>query len=402
MIPPEVAEDLSAGPAFATLVSDFLRDARSRTVTAPPVGVFADVAALFDEPAPAVARSLADVLDDVRRRVLPHTAWLHDPMHMAHQLSTPLPAAIWAEALVSALNQSHAVSELSQATTAIERRVIRWLADLAGLGAEAGGTMTVGATEATFSALLAARNQALPDAFDDGVRGGEAVVYCSEHAHYSVERAVALLGLGRRAVVGVRSDAAFRLDPAALDAALAAERRTVVAVVATAGSTAVGAFDDLVAIGEICARRGVWLHVDGAHGASALLSARHRHRLRGVEQVRSLAWDPHKMMLLPLATSALVVADEGDLDAAFSQSAPYLFHDPSARPPDQGVRSFQCSRRADALKLWIAWQRYGSDGFAALYDHLCETTRAIYELVDEHPSFETLHEPVQHPLLPAA
>ena len=87
------------------------------------------------------------------------------------------------------------------------------------------------------------------------------------------------------------------------------------------------------------------------------------------------------MMLMPLAASALLMADEGDLDAAFAQSAPYLFHDRAARPVDQGVRSFQCSRRADALKVWIAWQRYGTEGFAAVYDHLCATTRAIWERV---------------------
>ena len=96
---------------------------------------------------------------------------------------------------------------------------------------------------------------------------------------------------------------------------------------------------------------------------------------------------------MPLAASALLMADEGDLDAAFAQSAPYLFHDRPARSIDQGVRSFQCSRRADALKVWIAWQRYGTEGFAAVYDHLCATTHAIWERVAEHPSFEPLHEP---------
>ena len=96
---------------------------------------------------------------------------------------------------------------------------------------------------------------------------------------------------------------------------------------------------------------------------------------------------------MPLAASALLMADEGDLDAAFAQSAPYLFHDRAARPVDQGVRSFQCSRRADALKVWIAWQRYGTEGFAAVYDHLCATTHAIWERVVEHPSFEAMHEP---------
>jgi L-2,4-diaminobutyrate decarboxylase len=115
--------------------------------------------------------------------------------------------------------------------------------------------------------------------------------------------------------------------------------------------------------------------------------------MAGVQRVRSLAWDPHKMMSMPIANSALLMADEGDLDAAFAQSAPYLFHDRAARPIDQGVRSFQCSRRGDALKLWVAWHRYGTEGFAAVYDHLCATTHEIWERVADHPDFEPVNEP---------
>ena len=168
------------------------------------------------------------------------------------------------------------------------------------------------------------------------------------------------------------------MDPQALADALAAERRPVMAVVATAGSTAVGAFDDLEAIADLCAERGIWLHVDGAHGASALLSPRHRQRVAGVGRADSLAWDPHKMLSLPLASGALLLRDERRLDAAFAQHAEYLFHDRSERVYDQGVRSFQCSRRGDALKLWVAWQRHGTEGLGALYDHLCETTAAFH------------------------
>src|SRR5262249_50237676 len=298
-----------------------------RDVPAPVPPTIADVVATFDEPPPQRGRPLDEVLDDVRRRVLPNAMWTPDPMHMGHQLSVPLPAAIWAETIVAALNPSHAVAELSAATTVIERRIVRWLADYVGFGPDAGGTFAIGATECTFSALAAARARALPHAWERGVQGGEAVVFVSEHAHYSVARTVSLLGLGAANAIRVPSDERFAMDPAALERLLEDERRPVMAVVATSGSTAVGAFDDLTAIGRICAERGIWLHVDGAHGASALLSETHRHRMAGVDQVRSLAWDPHKMMSMPIANSALIMADEGDLDAAFAQSAPYLFHD---------------------------------------------------------------------------
>jgi L-2,4-diaminobutyrate decarboxylase len=233
-------------------------------------------------------------------------------------------------------------------------------------------------------------------------------VLCGEHTHYAVTRAAGQLGLGLRSVVVVPSRD-WRMDVGALGQqldALAAAGRRVMAVVATAGSTATGSFDDLDAIADACDRHGVWLHVDGAHGASALLSDAHRHRVRGLARARSLAWDPHKMMLLPLAAGMVLVRDERDLDAAFAQAAPYLFHgdDPEGEGGgndaavrrggwDQGVRSFQCSRRADVLKLWVALQRHGVAGLAALYDRLCAVAAHLHAAIAARDDFEALHAP---------
>jgi len=189
----------------------------------------------------------------------------------------------------------------------------------------------------------------------------------------------------------------FKMDPAALDQALldlSRSGRRVMAVVATAGSTATGSFDDLEAIAGICEHHGVWLHVDAAHGGSALLSNAHRHRVRGIERARSIAWDPHKMMLLPSQTGMLLVRDERDLDIAFSQRAPYLFQGTNDdRSWDQGTRSFICSRRADVFKLWVALHRYGVNGFGQLYDHFCDLARDMFGQVNERPEFEAMHVP---------
>ena len=166
------------------------------------------------------------------------------------------------------------------------------------------------------------------------------------------------------------------------------------AVVASAGTTATGAFDDLSAIGELCEARGIWLHVDGAHGASALLSPAHRHRVRGLHHARSVAWDAHKMMLMPLAAGMLLVRNEADLAQAFTQHAPYLFHGAAGeRAWDQGTRSFQCSRRADAIKVWVGLQRYGVAGLAALYDRLCERAQSLHAMIGARADFEAMHVP---------
>ncbi|HEV8214845.1 MAG TPA: aminotransferase class I/II-fold pyridoxal phosphate-dependent enzyme, partial [Gemmatimonadaceae bacterium] len=271
-----------------------------------------------------------------------------------------------------------------------------WLCALAGFPTESGGTLTSGGTEATFTGLLAARAAALPDAWTNGVGAAPPVLLCGEHAHYAVTRAGAQLGIGMRNVLPVHSRD-YKLDADALAARvaeIARNGRRVMAVVATAGSTATGSFDDLDAIASICDEHGIWLHVDAAHGGSALLSSTHREPLRGIERVRSLAWDPHKMMLLPSQAGTLLVRDARDLESAFSQRAPYLFADAHAeRSWDQGPRSFMCSRRADVLKLWVALQRYGTDALGELYDYFCALARFMFEEIEERADFVALHEP---------
>jgi L-2,4-diaminobutyrate decarboxylase len=163
------------------------------------------------------------------------------------------------------------------------------------------------------------------------------------------------------------------------------------AVVATASSTPTGTFDNLAALADVCDEFGVWLHVDAAHGGSALLSATHRGRLNGIDRARSIAWDPHKMMLLPLQAGVVLMRDSADLDRAYSQKAPYLFH--TREEPDQGTRSFLCSHRADAMKLWVALQRYGADGIAEAYDHLCALAAHANAVVKANDRFESIHEP---------
>ena len=351
----------------------------------------------FDEPMPENGRPLAEIVARVRAEIMTNANRLAHPMYMGHQVSFPLSTAVWTDAVISALNQSVAVEEMSPTLTALEHRVVRWMGDAVGFPAGSGGTFTSGGTEATFTALLAARAALLPDSWMNGVPDPKPVVMCGEHTHYAVTRAVGELGLGMRNAVIIPSTD-YRLDTASLERELDrhhSEGIPVMAVVATAGHTATGAFDDIERIAALTEARGIWLHIDGAHGATAVLSDRHRYRVRGIDRAASIAWDPHKMMLLPLPAGMLLVRDETDLQAAFAQRAPYLFHDgaPAARVRDQGVRSFQCSRRADVLKLWVVLQRLGRKGIAALHDHLCDLAVQVREELTKHSEFVVLHEP---------
>jgi L-2,4-diaminobutyrate decarboxylase len=385
-----------AAGAFTKLAVEYLAATRTGEGSVSTARTPSDLSARFEEPLPAAGHSLEDVIGRIARDILPDCNRLTHPRAMGHQVSAPLAIAVWMEALTAALNQSAAVWEMSPVGTIIETQVVRWLCELARFPSGAGGSFTSGGTEATFAALLAARHAARPESWRQGVHGNPPAVVCGEHAHYAIARAVGQLGIGVDNIALVPSRE-FRMNVSALERTLDALRdagREVMAVVATAGTTATGSFDDLERIGALCDERRIWLHLDGAHGASALFSPTHRARLAGVHRARSIAWDPHKMMLMPLSASVVLVRDERDLQAAFAQHAPYLFHGgDSERPWDQGLRSFQCSRRVDAFKVWVTVQRYGAWGFGALYDHLCATALELYRLIQRRPAFESLHEP---------
>ncbi len=348
----------------------------------------------FLEPMPQDGHDLDHVLARVRDDILSDVNRLSHPMYLGHQVSAPLPLGAWMDAVAASVNNSLAVNEMSPTLSHVERQVVRWMCELVGWKRASGGTFTSGGTEASFTAMLAARAHVLPAAWTEGVGDDPPVLVCGEHTHYAVSRTAGQLGLGTRNVVTVGGPN-YTMSPVALRECLSRlrdDRRKVLAVAATAGQTATGAFDDLDAIGRICEESGVWLHIDGAHGASALLSERHRGRLRGIERAHSIAWDPHKMMLLPISAGTVLVRDARWLDAAFSQAAPYLFQE-GAVNWNIGPRSFQCSRRADVLKVWVAWQRYGTRGLASMYELLCDLTTYLHERLVGHPRFRVLHEP---------
>ena len=348
---------------------------------------------------PRTGHAVDAIIARLRSDVLPDCNRLFHPRYVGHQVSAPLPIAVWMESVTAALNQSVAVFEMSPVGTVLEHRVIAWMCELAGFLQARGGTMTTGGTEATFTALLAARNAVLPDAWTNGVGSDPPVLLCGEHAHYAVTRAAGELGIGMRNVLRdplARSQDGYRSRCATRSTSLAAKAGACWPSWRRRDPRPPDRSTISMPIAALCDEHGVWLHVDGAHGASALLSQRHRHRVRGIERARSIAWDPHKMMLLPLQAGMVLVRDERDLDSAFSQRAPYLFHggDAGERVWDQGTRSFLCSHRADVFKLWVALQRYGADGLGrAVRSHVRQRARCSGNRSQERPDFEAMHEP---------
>ncbi|HEY0994936.1 MAG TPA: pyridoxal-dependent decarboxylase, partial [Gemmatimonadaceae bacterium] len=192
----------AAARLFTDLAVEYLAATTDRGQPVSTPRTAAELAPRFDEPFPAQGRPLADIAARIAREVIPDSNRLCHPRYIGHQVSAPLPAAIWSEPLIAALNQSVAVWEMSPVATLIEERVVAWMRELAGYGPGSGGTLTSGGTEATFTALLAARAAVFPEAWGLGMHaareGGPArpAIVCGEHAHYAIARAAGEMGIG--------------------------------------------------------------------------------------------------------------------------------------------------------------------------------------------------------------
>ena len=304
---------------------------------------------------------------------------LHHPSYMGHQVCPPFLEAATADLLISVLNQSTAVWEMSPIGTVIEKEIVRWLADRVGYPDTAEGTAVSGGSAANLTGLLAAR-----------ARFGPGKVITSADAHYSIARAAAIMGI--HDVVKIPMDGQHRMDVGALERVLASLDAPPLAIVATAGSTATGAFDDLDAIASLRDRYRTWLHVDAAHGASVVLSESLAPLARGLDRADSFSWDPHKMLFMPLSLGSILVRDGIWLRRAFEADAPYLFN---AAGPSQnlGEMTIQCSKRADAIKLWLMLKSRGLAPFVEVMERVTKLTRYLYDCIRDSDDFEALHEP---------
>ena len=357
----------------------------------------ADSAVESTDPADVVAR-----FSQLVQEMLARGHNLHDPRYVGHQVPPPIPLAGLFDAVGSVTNQVMAVYEMGPWATAVEMAMVGKLAQYLGWTAgDYAGFVTHGASLANLNALLVARNVALEGCWENGLANTSAqqpVLVVQADTHYSIARSAGILGLGTKQVVKVGLDERRRMNVSELDSTLTtfrAQGHPIIAVVACACSTPIGAFDPLNEIADLCAKHRVWLHVDAAHGGSALISEKHRHLVAGLERADSLVWDAHKMLFVPALCAFLYFKQKRHSYLAFQQNAPYLF-DPTApglAEYDLGLRTVECTKRAAAFGLWGAWSLFGPQLFADLIDVTFDLGRILFEKLQAAPDFEPLHRP---------
>jgi aromatic-L-amino-acid/L-tryptophan decarboxylase len=353
---------------------------------------------LFDEPLPQTPSPALEVLAEVEEKLLPYCTHVGHPGYMGLITPSPNPVGVIADFICSALNQNIGAYTIGPAAVAMERRTIRWLTELVGYGAEAGGNLTSGGMTANFIGLKLARDWASGDrAQQYGVHQSWAV-YASEERHVSVDKAVDAVGLGRTALRALPTDSEFRVRLDALESAIAEDRRRGVVplcIVGMFGTTNTGAIDAIAALRAVADRERMWLHADAAYGGGMLLSNESPVRDRGLELADSITIDPHKWFFAPLDAGAVLVKDEKRLTASFGMKPSYLTDelDQAKERYQYYVHGFEQSRRFRSLKVWMSFKRYGARQIGEWVDNNVRQARHLYSLVLNHSEFEAASNP---------
>lgn len=343
------------------------------------------------EPMPEEGAPYGRILGQLFERVLPVSLNPASPGYLGYIPGGGLPSVALADLIADVVNRYTGLWMPAPGLVQLEQNVIRWLADLAGYPAGAAGLLTSGGSLANLGGVVAAREALLPRDFLCGR------IYTSTEAHHSVLKAARVAGFPADAVRALPTDARFRLDLGALRAAVAEDRAAGLRpflVAAQAGSTPVGAVDDLEALADLCASEGMWLHVDAAYGGAFLLTARGQEVLRGIGRADSIALDPHKGLFLPYGTGALLARDRERLAAAFRVSASYL----PASQTDSDRWDFadfgpELSRPARGLRVWLPLKLHGARAFREALDEKLDLAREAALRVAALPELRLLNQP---------
>jgi L-2,4-diaminobutyrate decarboxylase len=335
-------------------------------------------------------------------RYLSMTTRLHHPGYMAHQVAVPHYSGGLAALVDGFTNNAMAIYEMGPPAAAIEAFVVNWMLEKIGWRpapypnnppspeVHGGGVLTHGGSLANLTALIAARSRLVPEVWEKG-NPPDLALLAPAGSHYSIARAAGVLGIGGRAVYPMAVDSRGVVVPEKLPETLKLLRndgKRPLALVANACSTAVGLYDPLSEIGDFCDAENIWFHIDGAHGASALISPKHRGLLTGAEKADSLVWDTHKLLRTPTLCAAVLVKDARTLDSAFHQEASYLFHEKEQPGFDFIHRTVECTKAGLGLRFFAVLASLGEENLAAYIDGRFDLARRAWEYFATRPDFE--------------
>jgi aromatic-L-amino-acid decarboxylase len=357
-----------------------------------------EIASLFDEPLPENPQPMATILRDVEEHIFANSTLYANPRFFGYINGSGNQAAVLGELLASAVNQICAKWQFSPAASEVERRVIHWLAEFVGYGPDAGGCLLNGGSAGNFAGLAVARQQKAPfDLQSSGRWGGPPLtVYMSREGHASVDKSMALLGMGRGQLrkIAVLDD--FTIDLEELRQHVEADRANgyhPICVVGNAGTINTGAVDPLAALAEFCRTQGLWFHVDAAYGGPAARTSVAGSLYEGLAQADSVVVNAHKWLYVPVEASCILVRQPSALKDTFRIVADYLQDENDATsdgPIDFKDYGPQLSRSFRALKVWMTFKAYGARKLRAAIESNITLMQYLADRIDESPDFMRL------------
>ena len=398
MIDDFVEQHKLLGRAVPEIINAYAAALDTRRVT--PTTTPADLEKLFDEPLPETGIPIEEILRRFREDVEPNAMGVPSPKYFGQFNPTPLPIGVWADALSSLLNQNAGAWRNGPTSAMIEARVIRWLCDLLEYGPRSFGTLASGGSEANLIALKCARDRAAATIKDEGVRSAasDLVVYASEQCHYSIDKSVDLLGLGRASLRKIPTDERFHIRTDVLREQIVRDRAEGLlpcCLVGVAGTTSTGVIDPLEDLADIARDSALWYHIDAAYGAPLAFSSKHKDKLRGIALADSITFDPHKWMFVPFACGATLVREGGRvLRDSFDMSPEYLSEDRGGADVEFDFFRYgqMGTRRFNSLKLWMALKFMGRAGYAQTVERQIGLTHYLAAQLDQLPGFKRVGE----------
>ncbi|MCW5517042.1 pyridoxal phosphate-dependent decarboxylase family protein [Muriicola sp. Z0-33] len=325
---------------------------------------------------------------------------IHHPKYLGHQISPAVPITALTSILGAQLNNGMGIYEMGAAGTAMERIVTDLICSQIGYTAKANGFLTSGGTLANLTALLSARKKVVKQNVWQEGYSGKLAIMVSEEAHYCIDRAARIMGLGDDGIVKIPVDKNFNIRVDLLENCYkkAAEKGLeIFAIVGSAPATATGIYDNLKALAKFASEKNIWLHVDGAHGGAAIFSKKYSKTVRGIQHADSVVIDGHKMMMMPGITTALLFKDGNNSHSTFSQKADYLLQESAEQDwYNLAKRTFECTKYMMSLHWYTLIKSYGFALFDEFVTTLYDSGEKFAGLIQKDPDFELAAKPMSN------
>ena len=347
---------------------------------------------LGQSPLPENGKSAEVLLSKTTDLLFHHSLLNGHPKFLGYITSSAAPIGALADLLAASVNPNVGAQILSPIATEIEKQTIKWLAEFIGVSPDYGGLLVSGGNMANFTAFLAARTAKAPKQIkEEGLQStsNKLTVYCAKTTHTWIEKAAILFGLGSKAIRWIGTNESNQIDLQILETTIQKDLENnclPIMLIGTAGDVSTGVVDDLSAMAKICKKYNLWFHIDGAYGAPAAVLPELNHLFEGIQEADSIALDPHKWLYSPLEAGCTLVKNSQHLIDTYSSHPEYYNFSNNEAAPTQNYYEYglQNSRGFRALKVWLALQQVGKNGYVELIGKDIKLSKLLFDLTDKH------------------